>query len=444
VLTERPPERPADSAGWLALDDAHVAQSPYRPPLVLAGGRACTVWDVEGRRFLDFESGQFCMATGHGHPHVAAAIAAQAEQLMQIGNRFTSPLRIELAQRLAALSPEPLSVCLFGSTGSEANETALRLAKRTTGRFEVVALERGYHGRTLGSFGLSSSARGMRRAYGPMAPGSVLIPTPYPYRCRFGCGGECNLACFDQAVETIDRATSGDPAAVIVEFVLGAGGIVPVPADWARAVRAFCTERGALLIADEALTGLGRTGRWFAFEHTGVVPDLVVTSKALGGGMPLSAVIAPAPLAGEALAKGFLQAASHQGDPFQCAVALANLDVLEGEDLPGRATAMGALLGDRLAELERRFEIVGQVRGAGLLWGIEIVRDGGSRAEAPELASAVTVEAMERGLIVGGLRPGIREANVMRLAPPLVIREDELDRAVAILEEALAAVQSAR
>lgn len=182
-------ERPADAAGWLALDEAHIAQSPYPPPLVLAGGKGCTVWDIDGRRYLDFESGQFCMSTGHGHPHVAAVNSAQAGQLMQIGNRFTSSLRIELAQRLAALSPEPLDMCLFGSTGSEANEIALRLAKRTTGRFEIVAVERGYHGRTLGSVGLSSSTRGMRRGYGPMAVGNVLIPTPYPYRCRFGCGG---------------------------------------------------------------------------------------------------------------------------------------------------------------------------------------------------------------------------------------------------------------
>jgi 4-aminobutyrate aminotransferase-like enzyme len=438
------PEWPADSAGWLELDDAHVAQSPYRPPLVLAGGSGCTVWDVDGRRFLDFESGQFCMSTGHGHPRVAAAIAERAGGLMQIGNRFTSPVRIELARRLAALSPEPLDVSLFGSTGSEANELALRLAKRTSGRFEVVALERGYHGRTLGSFSLSSSARGMRRGYGPMVAGAVLIPTPYPYRCRFGCGGACNLSCFDQAVETIDRSTSGLPAAVIVEFVLGAGGIIPIPANWARAVRELCSERGALLVADEALTGLGRTGRWFAFEHTGVVPDLVVMSKALGGGVPLSAVLAPAALAREALGQGFVQAASHQGDPFQCAVALANLAVLEEEELLERATAMGAVLGDRLAELERTHEIVGQVRGVGLLWGIEVIHDGDSRAEAPELAAAVTVEAMGRGLIVGGLRPGVREANVLRLAPPLVIGDQELERAMAILDAALTAVSLRR
>ena len=228
----------------------------------------------------------------------------------------------------------------------------------------------------------------------------------------------------------------------LIGFVLGAGGIIPVPANWAQSLRDFCTERGALLIADEALTGIGRTGRWFAFEHTGVIPDLVVTSKALGGGVPLSAVLASSALANEALERGFLLAASHQGDPFQSAIALANLDVVEEGRLVQRAAATGELLGRRLAELERAFEIVAQVRGVGLLWGIEIIRDADSRAEAPELAAAVTVEAMERGLIVGGLRPGIREANVLRLAPPLVIGEVEVERAVSVLADSLAAVQA--
>jgi 4-aminobutyrate aminotransferase-like enzyme len=186
VLTERNRQsaRPTDSAGWLALDDAHVAQSPYRPPLVLAGGKACTVWDVDGRRYLDFESGQFCMSAGHAHPHVAAAIGAQAEQLMQIACRFTTPPRIELAKRLADLSPEPLNMCLFASTGSEANEIALRLAKRTTGRFEVVALERRYHGRTPATLSLSSSTRGHAARLRPDGrrncadPDAVPLPLP--------------------------------------------------------------------------------------------------------------------------------------------------------------------------------------------------------------------------------------------------------------------------
>ncbi|WP_344314506.1 aspartate aminotransferase family protein [Fodinicola feengrottensis] len=431
------------SSQWLKRDREVVAQSPYAPPLVLERGRGCELWDVDGRRFLDFEAGQFCMNTGHSHPSVTEAISRQATVLMQIGNRFTTPARIQLAERLAALAPDPLGVTFFCSTGSEANETALRIAKLVTGRFEVVALARGYHGRTASAYGLSSATRRMRRGAGPQMPGIVHIDTPYAYRCPFACG-TCDQRCWRHSVEMIDRASSGEPAAVIVEFIQGAGGIIPVPADWAREVRRFCDERGALLIADEALTGLGRTGRWFAFEHTEVVPDIVVTSKALGGGVPAAAVITSREIAAAALAKGFVQSASHQGDPFQCAVALANLDVMETEDLPGNAERMGRRLMDGLRELTARHRLAGDARGIGLIAGLEIVdsdKDGGG--ETPELAAAVSVACLERGLIVGGLRPGIREGNTLRLAPPLTVSAQEIDEALTILDSALTDVAAA-
>jgi 4-aminobutyrate aminotransferase-like enzyme len=424
--------------GWLVRDQRVVAQSRYAPPLVFEQGRGCELWDVDGRRFLDFESGQFCMSTGHSHPRITQVVGEQAAALMQIGNRFTNRARILLAERLAALAPDPLGVSFFCSTGSEANETALRIAKLVTGRFEVLALARGYHGRTASTFGASSSSRGMRRGAGPQMPGIMFVDPPYTYRCPFSCGS-CDQRCWRHSLELIDRASSGEPAAVIMEFVLGAGGIIPVPASWAREVRRFCDERGALLIADEALTGLGRTGRWFAFEHTGVIPDVVVVSKALGGGVPAAAVITTRAVADAALERGFVQAASHQGDPFQCAIALANLDVMEDEDLLGNADRMGRRLAEGLARLAARHGIVGEARGVGLIAGLEIVDSG---TEAPELAAAVSVACMDRGLIVGGLRPGIREGNTLRLAPPLTVTAGEIDEALAILEAALVAVEA--
>ena len=378
------------------------------------------------------------MSTGHSHPVVARAVADQAEQLMQIGNRFTNVPRILLAERLARLAPDPLARTLFCSTGSEANETAIRIAKLVTGRFEIVGLMRGYHGRTSASFSLSSAARQARRGYGPTMPGTVLVPPPYPLRCPFACGG-CDLRCFEQAVELIDRASSGAPAAVVVEPILGAGGIIPLDAAWLAAVRRFCDERGALLIADEALTGMGRTGRWFAFEHFGVLPDLVVVSKALGGGVPVAAIVTTAQIADQALARTFIQAASHQGDPFQCAVALANLDVIEQEGLLANAERMGRRLHAGLQTLVARHPIAAQARGIGLVQGLELADHG---AESPELAARVCLACMERGLIVGGLRPGIREGNTLRLAPPLVVSEAEIDEALAILDSALAAARA--
>jgi 4-aminobutyrate aminotransferase-like enzyme len=411
-----------------------VMMRTFAPPLAtLSHGEGAYVWDVDGRRYLDFESGQFCMTTGHSHPRVEAAIREQAARLMQIGNRFTCPPRIELAERLAALAPDPLARTFFCSTGSEANETAIRIAKLVTGRFELVGLMRGYHGRTGTAFALSSASRRVRRGAGPTTPGVVLVPPPFQGRCLFGCT-TCGRGCWERSVEIIDRSTSGEPAAVIVEPVLGAGGIVPVPAEWLQAVRAWCDERGALLIADEALTGMGRTGRWFAFEHAGVVPDIVVVSKALGGGVPAAAIVTTAALAEQALERSFVQAASHQGDPFQCAVALANIEVVEAEGLLDNAARRGALLHAGLQELFARHAGAGEARGIGLIQGLEIV-DGGD--EAPELAGRVMLEAMARGLVVGGLRPGIREGNTLRLAPPLVVAEAQVREALELLDEAL-------
>lgn len=427
-----------DHGRWLWRDRQVVYESPYPPPLMFERASGCEIWDMDGRRYLDFESGQFCMSTGHSHPRVTEVVAEQAAQVMQIGNRFTTPSRTRLAEALAAIAPDPLGRSFFCSTGSEANEVALRLAKLTTGRFETVALARGYHGRTASAFAATSSSRRMRRGYGPFPPGVFFASPPHAYRCAFDCG-RCDGRCWRHSVEMIDRATSGEPAAVIVEFILGAGGIVPVDPGWAREVRAFCDERGALLIADEALTGMGRTGRWFAFEHTGVVPDIVVTSKALGGGVPTAAVITTPAIAEAAREHSFLQASSHQGDPFQCAVALANIEIIEQEGLLDNAAAMGELIAAGLRELVDRHDIAGDARGIGLVQGLEIV-DG--HAEAPRLAGAVTIECLRRGLILGGLRPTVRDGNVLRLAPPLCVSEAEVTEALEHLDGALTAVSA--
>jgi 2,2-dialkylglycine decarboxylase (pyruvate) len=429
-----------DQADWLRRDRHSVGQSPYPAPLVIERGTGCELWDLAGARYLDFESGQFCMSTGHSHPAVAAALREQLEELMQIGNRFTNRPRIRLAERLAELSGLPAPRTFFCSTGSEANETALRIAKLTTGRFEVIAVARGYYGRSSGVFGLSSSARHMRRGYGPSAPGMGYVAPPYAYRCPFHCGTECDASCWRYSVEMLERSTAGEPAAVIVEFVLGGGGVIPASGAWAQEIRSWCDEQGALLIADEALTGIGRTGSWFAYEHFGVQPDVVVTSKALGGGVPTAAVIASRHVADAAIERGFIQAASHQGDPFQCAAALANIAVIESEGLLGNTVRQGQLLSSHLSRLVERYAIAGDARGMGLVQGLEIVHPDGS--EAPELAAEVCLECMDNGLIVGGLRPGIREGNVLRLAPPLIVTSEQIVEAVEILQDALEVVST--
>jgi 2,2-dialkylglycine decarboxylase (pyruvate) len=432
----------AEHAAWLRRDGECVAQSPYAPPIVIERGLGCELWDLSGTRYLDFEAGQFCMSTGHSHPRVADRMHRQIDELMQIGNRFTNRPRILLGERLAQISGLDRAKTFFCSTGSEANETALRIAKLITGRFEVVALARGYHGRTATAFGLSSSARRMRRGYGPSVPGFAFAAPPYALRCPFPCGTACDATCWHYSTEMLDRATSGEPAAVIVEVVMGAGGIIPASQRWLTAVREWCDERGALLIADEALTGIGRTGSWFAFQQFGVQPDIVIASKALGGGVPAAAVVASRAVADAAIGRGFIQSASHQGDPFQCAAALANIEVIESEGLLENALRQGELLQSYLGRLVDGHVVAGDARGMGLIRGLEIVHPDGS--EAPELATEVCVECMDRGLIVGGLRPGVREGNVLRLAPPLVVTQAQITRAMEILESALDAVAARR
>jgi 4-aminobutyrate aminotransferase-like enzyme len=356
---------------------------------------------------------------------------------MQIGNRFTNTARARLGEKLAELLPEPLGVTFFCSTGSEANELAIHLAKQLTGRHEVVALSRGYHGRTLAAHSLSASTRLSHRRSGPLMNGAHMMLTPYEHRCPFVCSS-CDLRCLDLSTELMERAGSGEPAAFVVEFVLGAGGVIPLPRLWARALRDWCTDRGTLLIADEALTGIGRTGRWFAFEHYGVIPDIVVTSKALGGGVPTAAVTTTPKLAELALEQGFVGSASHQGDPFQCASALANIEVIEQEGLLENATLLGRRLACALRALQQRHpKLICDTRGLGLIQGVEVGLDG---AESPELAAEISVACMDAGLILGGLRPGIREGNTLRLAPPLNVTEAEIDEAVAILSDVVAEV----
>jgi 2,2-dialkylglycine decarboxylase (pyruvate) len=431
----------AANASWLESAARHGAILSTLPPLVLERGRGSELWDVDGKSYLDFESGQYCMQTGHSHPKVVSAATEQARTLMQTGSRFTNAPRIRLAEKLAGVAPYDQPKTFFSSTGSEANENAIRLAKWSTGGFEVVALLRGFHGRTLGSFSVSMFGVQSHAGYGPLMGGACAIPAPYPYRCHFRCGS-CDLRCWEVGKELIERTTSGRPAALIMEFVLGGGGVIPIPPNFARAVRDFCDERGTLIIADEALTGMGRTGTWFSFEHTGVVPDIIVSSKSLGGGVPLSALTTSAEVVERATGTGFVHAATHEGDPLQCAIGLANFEVIEDENLIENCTRMGERFGSGLQALRDRYEIVGDVRGLGLLWGLEFVRDKESKAEAFDLAALVTSECLRRGLIVGGPPPG-GGVNVIRLAPPLVITPEEVDRALEILDAALAATTAA-
>jgi len=310
------------------------------------------------------------------------------------------------------------------------------MARFHTGRDEVVALVGSYHGMTYGSWSVSGTASAMRKGYGAGMPGVTFLPTPNPYRCLF-CRekGACDLSCLEYSEDLLDKTTSGEPAAIILEPVMSVGGVIVPSIEYMQGIRRICTERGALMILDEAQTGFGRTGKWFACEHFDVVPDILTVSKALGGSIPLSATVVRKPIASEMEANGYFQISSHLGDPFLCGVGLANIGIIEREGLVANAARMGAYFKAGLEDLQVRHEIVGDVRGLGLLLGIEIVKSEETREPAPELLREITSLCLERGLILFGGRSG----SVTRVAPPLVITTDAIDRSLAILEGAIIA-----
>lgn len=434
----RQQQEPSTNEEWLALAREYRIDARYTAPMVLARGDGVRVYDAEGREYLDFESGQVCVSAGHCHPRLVAAVREQAGQLMQTGSLFTSITEILLAKRLGEIVQRPLKKSFFLSTGSESVEAALRLAKQYTGRFEVAALMRSYHGTTMGSWAVTGVGGSWREGYGPGAGGVTFFPPPHPYRCLF-CqdSGACDLRCAKYAEELLDRTTSGRPAAIILELVMSAGGMIVLPVDYVREIRRICDERGALLIVDEAQTGIGRSGKWFAYEHFGIVPDIITMSKSLGGGVPLSAVTTSAEIADAAVQHGYRQSSSHSGDPLLAAVGLANIELIAEEGLVENAARIGAYLKDALQQFQRSYEIVGDVRGLGLLLGVEIVEDKASRAPSGRLASAIGLRCRERGLHLGN-RPGSATAgSMLRVLPPLVLTRAEADSALAILEEAI-------
>jgi len=390
---------------------------------------------VDGRRILDFTSGQMCATLGHGHPAIIEAIRDASGRVVHLFSGFVSRDVTELARELMAVVPEPLARAMFLSTGGEANEAALRLAKLHTGGHEVLAFTGSWHGMTAGASASTYSAG--RRGYGPATPGAMALPTPNPYRCPIAhCRDRCDLSCLDVGMALADAQSVGAPAAVIAEPILSVGGIVPLPDGYMARLRERCDERGMLLILDEAQTAMGRVGAMFAFEQHGVVPDVLSLSKTLGGGLPLSAMVTTEAIERDAADKGFLHFTSHVSDPLPAAVGRAVLQTVIAEDLARRATTLGGRLRAGLDQLAQRHPAIGDVRGQGLMLGIDLVRDRDTREPAEAYGSAVTARCLELGLSINIVRlPGL--GSVIRIAPPLTISTDDLDLGVEILDRAL-------
>jgi 2,2-dialkylglycine decarboxylase (pyruvate) len=390
---------------------------------------------ADGRRILDFTSGQMCATLGHGHPAILEAMRDAGGRVVHLFSGFLSRDVTELARELMAVLPQPLARAMFLSTGGEANEAALRLAKLHTGGHEVLAFAGSWHGMTAGAAASTYSAG--RRGYGPALPGTMALPAPNAYRCPIAhCRERCDFTCLDAGMALADAQSVGAPAAVIAEPILSVGGVVPLPEGYLARLAEHCEQRGMLLVLDEAQTALGRVGAMFAFEQHDVVPDVLTLSKTLGGGLPLSAVVTTDAIEQDAAEKGFLHYTSHVSDPLPAAVGRAVLQTVLAEDLPRRALALGARLRAGLDELRQRHEPIGDVRGQGLMLGVDLVRDRETREPAERFGTAVTERCLALGVNVNIVKfPGL--GSVLRIAPPLTIAPEDIDLGLEILDRAL-------
>jgi 2,2-dialkylglycine decarboxylase (pyruvate) len=411
-------------------------------PLTVARAEGSWIETADGRRILDFTSGQICSTVGHNHPRIAEAIQRSLDTVIHLNSWMLSEPVLALAERLASTVPDPLDKVLLLNTGSEANEVAFKLAKLHTGGFEVVGLTRSFHGLLAGSTSVTFSMG--HAGYGPLVPGAYALPAPYAYRCPIRhCDGACDCSCLEAGFDLVDQQSVGALCALVAEPVLSAGGVIVPPEGYLRRARELCEERGMLLVMDEAQTGFGRLGAMFGFEFEGVAPDILAVSKTLGGGVPLAATITSTAIEEDCLAKGFLHVTSHVSDPLPAAAGLAVIEVIEQEGLVDRARERGEYLLARLRELQDLHEQVGDVRGRGLLVGLELVEERDSRTPADALGAAVTDGCLHRGLSMNIVRSG-EQANCFRIAPPLSVETEEIDLAVEILDEAIGAALGSR
>ncbi len=408
-------------------------------PFIVARASGAWLETTDGQRILDFTSGQICSTIGHNHPRIVEAVQQSLDEVIHLNSWMLSEPVLELAERLVRLVPASLNRVILVNTGGEANEIALRIAKMHTGRFEVVGLTRSWHGLQAGTASLNLA--GGHAGYGPAMPGSLTLPAPYAYRCPIRhCNGSCDCTCLDAGFDLVDQQSIGSLCAVIAEPVLSAGGIIVPPPQYFQRLRQLCDERGMLLILDEAQTGFGRLGTMFGFESFGVAPDILSVSKTLGGGIPLGATLTSAEIEEDCYGKGFMHVTSHVSDPLPAAAGLAVIDVIEQEGLVEQARQRGEYLLSRLRELQERHEQIGDVRGKGLLVGIELVEDRETKAPADALGIAVGDECLRRGLSMNIVRSTGGMLNCFRMAPPLSITESEIDTAITIIDEALTAV----
>ncbi|PTR35384.1 2,2-dialkylglycine decarboxylase (pyruvate) [Luteibacter sp. OK325] len=427
-----------DTQFWIKARQHLIRYGGQFEPMIVERAQGSYVYDAGNRAILDFTSGQMSAILGHGHPEIVDTVAHHVAHLDHLFSGMLSRPVVELASRLADLTPGNLERSMLLSTGGEANEAAIKMAKLATGKYEIVAFAESWHGMTGAASSATYSAG--RKGYGPAAVGSFAIPAPHAYRPQWVCEGNWNWqAELDHAFALVDRQSTGSLAAFIAEPILSSGGMIDLPPGYLTALKTKCEERKMLLIVDEAQTGIGRTGLMFACERDNVVPDILTLSKTLGAGLPLSAVVTTSDIEQACHDRGFLFYTTHVSDPLPAAVGLKVLEIVERDGLVGRARVSGARLEQGLRTLQTQHECMGDVRGRGLLLGVEIVQDRASRGPAPVLGAAITRQCMSLGLSMNIVQlPGM--GSVFRIAPPLNVSEDEIDLALDILDRAITQV----
>lgn len=421
-----------------AIDTSHLVRygGSFSPELI-SRAEGSWVFAADGRRILDFTSGQMSAILGHSHPEIVATVSHGVATLDHLFSGMLSQPVLDLAAGLSETLPDPLDRVLLLTTGAESNEAAIRMAKLVTGKHEVVSFARSWHGMTHAAAASTYSAG--RYGYGPVAPGNFALPTPNPYRPDFtNVDGTLDWQRqLDYGFEMIDAQSVGSLAACIVEPILSSGGVIEPPPGYFAALKRKCEEREMLLIVDEAQTGLCRTGAWYAFERDGIVPDILTLSKTLGAGLPLAATITSSEIEQIAHERGFLFFTTHVSDPMVAAVGNTVLEVLHRDRLDERAAAAGETLRSGLLALQAKHDCVGDVRGRGLLQGIELVTDRETKTGADTLGAAVTRRCFDLGLHMNVVQlPGM--GGIFRIAPPLTASDDELVTGLEILDQALA------
>ncbi|HVZ43850.1 MAG TPA: aspartate aminotransferase family protein [Ramlibacter sp.] len=411
---------------------------------ILAAANGSTVVDIEGNEYLDFQSGQMGAAIGHRHPRVMESIRKSTESFVHASNIMLNVPRLELHERLGHLFDDPLQRTLFLVTGSDTIEASVDLARKATGGLDILGMHDGLHGST--SFlSRSLSFAWKRGKHAAIAPATSAMLTPHCYRCPVGAKfPSCDYLCLKASMELADANFTSKPAAVIAEPIVSAGGVIEPPPGYFQALRRACDDRGMLIIFDEAQTGLGKTGKMFGYQHQGVVPDIMALSKHFGGGMPVSAVCTSDAVAKKAVANGFFATRSHATDPMACAAGVASLDVIVEEDLPGRAARIEERMKAAFRDMAKRYDIIGDIRGRGVLLGMELVTDHETKAPANREAAEIDRLCLKNGLIIQlrGTGPGRR--NVFRFVPPMTTTDEEIDRGLNILEDAMAQVMRTR